>query len=562
MSAVDEVHENETDEDKKPSGLDEALPMEVDDQDFFDQKSSSATAANSAMKPESCVSAQSSSDEDQSNNESPIDSIHTDWSESDYLDAFQRKLSRGALGLTHSDRNSIIEEIHGVNTHIQEESPDLIRSSLLSLSTELRALVQDNAANGNTNSKEPSLSTAYILSQCIGSSSKRTYVNTPEFQLRFLRCDNFDARAAAIRMMKWLNLVHEVYGAYALYRPIQITDFTRRERKILQSGWLQVLPFRDRSGRRALIWLGEMGFNYDPVVRMKVLLFVLLAGTRDAETQRKGIVYLIWPFKTPRESVDTDNDRDYDMLSYARLAKIFVEATPTKCCAVHCCITSGNESMRSPWLISLYKLMFTLFENSMPVFNARVRFHVGTVQDSLEQLSGYGIPSGVIPITTTGTVKTVYLKQWLKLQRRIDDPLDEANELKFIDCPLSTDVLFRSGSTMLHNPGNVMFRGLIEAKIQELFGSNQLEDSHSSFSPPISTTKTKEDIAIGIVEEVVRDKNGRFLVWNSKDDCWKVLRDASAVTTKVATAYRDLKLKVAKVKDQQEQQQQQQQQQL
>jgi hypothetical protein len=94
-------------------------------------------------------------------------------------------------------------------------------------------------------------------------------VNEPGFRLRFLRTENFNAKKAAIRLMKFMNLMLEVFGAFALFRPIVLTDFKRNEVKILQTGWLQILPFRDRSGRKVFIWVGDAGLSYDPVLRVR-----------------------------------------------------------------------------------------------------------------------------------------------------------------------------------------------------------------------------------------------------------------------------------------------------
>ena len=166
---------------------------------------------------------------------------------------------------------------------------------------------------------------------------------------------------------------------------------------------------------------------------------------------------------------------------------------------------------------------------------------VGNVPEMMKILSGYGIPVNLIPVTNSGFPKTAYFKQWLRLQRRLEEENDEATASLFIDCPRSNDVLFRSGSTMINNPGNVMFRGLVEAKIQDVYLNS---DSWAA-------VKTKEYIAIEIIEEVVQERRGRFLGWDSEDDCWKEFEDLLQVKSKVAITYRDLKLKLARMEEQQ-----------
>ena len=146
-----------------------------------------------------------------------------------------------------------------------------------------------------------------------------------------------------------------------------------------------------------------------------------------------------------------------------------------------------------------------------------------------EILSGYGIPVNIFPTTESGAVKTTKFKNWLKLQRRIE-ALQTAQVpiIPHIDCPRLNDVVFRSGSTMIANPGNVMFRDLIELKIRR------------------KMRRTKEEVAIEIMDEILQDRKGRFLVWDNNNNCWVELQDMFEVKSKIATTYRDLKLKLAK----------------
>jgi hypothetical protein len=81
---------------------------------------------------------------------------------------------------------------------------------------------------------------------------------------------------------------------------------------------------------------------------------------------------------------------------------------------------------------------------------------------------------------------------------------------------------------MIANPGNVMFRDLIELKIRR------------------KMRRTKEEVAIEIMDEILKDRKGRFLVWDYNNNCWVELQDMFEVKSKIATTYRYLKLKLAK----------------
>ena len=172
-----------------------------------------------------------------------------------------KELSR----LSVEERNDITEEMHGVRTLAREETAEFLEQSLAELETFLNQMRTD----------PPSLKNAFILSQrpdfghTTGNNElRRTYVNDTNFRLRFLRCELFDAKKAALRMIKYLDLVLELCGDYALQRQIKITDFSKDEMKVLRSGCIQLLPYRDRAGRPILAFVGDMGWNYG--IRLKV----------------------------------------------------------------------------------------------------------------------------------------------------------------------------------------------------------------------------------------------------------------------------------------------------
>lgn len=192
-------------------------------------------------------------------------SLSNSATDKEFIFATTKCISNEKKKLSYQERNIINEEIHGVACNVQDETPEMVQYSLSKLSSELEDLVLTDWRNNATGPS--SLSAGFLLSR--RDFGTDTYINEPSFRLRFLRSDNFDAKKAATRLMKFLNLVLEVFGAYALSRPIKLTDFKRNELKALQNGWLQVLPFRDRSGRRLFIWTGHIGMQCDPILRVR-----------------------------------------------------------------------------------------------------------------------------------------------------------------------------------------------------------------------------------------------------------------------------------------------------
>jgi hypothetical protein len=149
--------------------------------------------------------------------------------------AVDELLSKQLRQLSFQDRQLINEEIHGVVCVCPEETPEMIHTSLEELSMALATIPT-----------KVGYDTAQTL---FGNSS---YVNTNDFRLRFLRTELFDTKKAAIRLVKFLDLALEYYGVEALRRPIKLSDLAKDEMESLRAGNHQILPFRDRSGRKVV----------------------------------------------------------------------------------------------------------------------------------------------------------------------------------------------------------------------------------------------------------------------------------------------------------------------
>ena len=180
------------------------------------------------------------------------------------------------MELSVNDRNGIYEEIHGVRCMAPLETPEFLERSLFELNAELAripplekrafchasAMAQINTmAQNNINNQNSNTNTN-------NSDKKTNYVDTDEFRLRFLRCELFDVRKAARRLVNYLDLI--VYylpfqkGMLVLQRPITMSDLSDAEQSLLRKGHLQLLPFRDRSGRRVLTGVASLGIRFDP----------------------------------------------------------------------------------------------------------------------------------------------------------------------------------------------------------------------------------------------------------------------------------------------------------
>lgn len=176
----------------------------------------------------------------------------------DLIDA-GKIVSKDMLKYDLHQRNAIYEEIHGVRSMCPEETPELLSETLFQLEKELDALPQRRK-------------TAYVQSQ----EYPDTYVNKRDVRLRFLRAELFNATKAAARMAQFLDNTRDFFGPHTLQRPIRLSDFTRKELKVFHSGRIQLLPFRDRGGRRVIVGMPTQHHNsQNPNIRVRGSLLVV-----------------------------------------------------------------------------------------------------------------------------------------------------------------------------------------------------------------------------------------------------------------------------------------------
>ena len=163
--------------------------------------------------------------------------------------------AKALTNLSFNDRTAIEDEIHGVSCMAIEETPDLIEHSLIDFELELHKISPKPAYDKAQELLLASTSSSHLFSvQKKSSLSRCCYINKKTFRLRFLRCELFNVRKAAERFIRYLDFVAKVYGDYALQRPIRMSDFSSEEMLFLREGKTQILPYRDRSGRRIIVF--------------------------------------------------------------------------------------------------------------------------------------------------------------------------------------------------------------------------------------------------------------------------------------------------------------------
>ena len=118
--------------------------------------------------------------------------------------------------------------------------------------------------------------------------SPSSYLHTQEWRLKFLRSELYDCKLAAERLVRFTEYMYREYDLEVLERPLRLSDLESkgpRGKEVIESfksGHTQLLPFRDRSGRRVFTSHFKAMF-FDAEIRVSssvhfsVFLFITLS---------------------------------------------------------------------------------------------------------------------------------------------------------------------------------------------------------------------------------------------------------------------------------------------
>ena len=140
------------------------------------------------------------------------------------------------LSVQKREREKVYEEIHGVST-FPEETPEQLTQAFEKLAEELANIPR---------LKRKALDRAIFLKPSLEQDSS--------FQLMFLRADRFDAAKAAERLAKYFENKLVLFGEEKLVRKISYDDLDEDDLEVLNTGSFQVLPKKDRAGRKMFFW--------------------------------------------------------------------------------------------------------------------------------------------------------------------------------------------------------------------------------------------------------------------------------------------------------------------
>ena len=175
--------------------------------------------------------------------------------------------------LTTEQRKLALQDIHCV-PEIKEESPEFLEKMLDEFDSELSNISNKQAYD---KAKETSLE----------------YVSNRDFRLMFLRADNFNSKDAAKRMVAHFEIKLDLFGEEVLARNLRLRDFDQVDMQVLRSGRKQILMKRDIAGR-AILFNSPSLPGLPLKNRLRMIWWVVLNALNDKETQRNGIVIVVY----------------------------------------------------------------------------------------------------------------------------------------------------------------------------------------------------------------------------------------------------------------------------
>lgn len=173
------------------------------------------------------------------------------------IDESDRIQAQAMKSLPTAKRVKIIEEVHGVS-HPIEENPEFIAEKLAALDSEI--IIQKTKA--------------YELAL----KQNQSFVEDSDFRLMFLRCEGFVPNAAANKMMKYFKLKLKYFGEEKVTKNINFLDLSKDDIRSLESGAIQVLPEKDRSGRAVVVVLPRMWNHHEQAPENIVSTSALFVG--------------------------------------------------------------------------------------------------------------------------------------------------------------------------------------------------------------------------------------------------------------------------------------------
>mmetsp|Transcript_17564 Transcript_17564/g.43220 ORF Transcript_17564/g.43220 Transcript_17564/m.43220 type:complete len:472 (+) Transcript_17564:162-1577(+) len=380
--------------------------------------------------------------------------------------------------LTMLEQDIISFDVHGISLEV-EETEDLVTQSLSEMEKELQKIEKKSAYEKALNMNPE-------------------YVSSRSFRLQFLRCEAFNCKHAASRVVLHFQQKEELFGSGdVLVRDVRLSDLDENTLEVFKSGVLQILPNRDVNGRPVIcMFLTKWKTKTDVKGAQRLLYYTLQCTGQDEDLQHKGVVAILYFAGKKASAISLNLVKD---IYRVRLCM------PHVLDAMHYCYE--NKKMRP--LVS--GLRFFVGKRA----RMRCRVHFGNQEHILFQLQTYGItiPEDSPLRRVHGDFPLTWHEEWLQIRQAQETELAELGGAKpRIVLPHRFDVLFGRGTKVRSHTGNIRALHLVNIWQPRYDGaSNRFE---------------KAGISERIIS-MIHESSGRFLKWDEERG-WLEVDDETA----------------------------------
>jgi hypothetical protein len=163
------------------------------------------------------------------------------------IDVVDALIAKQMMKLSVEEREKVYMDLHAVKIG-SIETKEAIDAGLDSLNEEIEKLHDKHAYN-------------------IAWSVNSKHVENRSFRVAFLRADSFDARKAALRIVRHFQVKLDLFGDDKLVMDIVQDDLDRETMEAMHCGRGQWLDAKDRAGRRIIIIFFDDQFSTKAMVR-------------------------------------------------------------------------------------------------------------------------------------------------------------------------------------------------------------------------------------------------------------------------------------------------------
>ena len=254
---------------------------------------------------------------------------------------------------------------------------------------------------------------------------KCPHLLTDDFKLIFLRCEVFnadvsskcvlsvvDSRAnvnpyfchntittqlAAKRYARYWDKRVELVGPDKAFKPLILSEALVDDSVALSIGFVNLTGTKDPQGR-SIIFVDpskQDRTRYSRESMVRALWYILHAALEDVDTQKHGVVFLIYP----HHARFSQFDRTLSMMQLDSLKGVI----PVRMSAMHICCPPE-------WISMLVPLVNLLMGERL---RKRIKFHTGSTENVLKSLGKYGLAEDVLPKELGGNI-SVDMEAWLE----------------------------------------------------------------------------------------------------------------------------------------------------